>query len=713
VTEPPAATSTDPFSDLAAYVALPRLSGLVLSPDGRRLVTSVATLSPDGKAYVTALWQVDPTGQRPARRLTRSAKGEAGPAFAPGGALLFTSRRPDPAADKAGQKGPDQAEDDEVAGLWELPPDGGEARQVAGRPGGVAAVRVARDAGTVVVTSPTLAGTTTAEEDEAARRARKDADVSAILHEDMPVRYWDHDLGPAQLRLLAASPPEPPEPPQPPQPPQPPEPPQPPQPPEALDPVADVRLELRDLTPAPGRALDEQAFAVTPDGRTVLTGWSVPTGGGNLRTDLVAVDTATGERRTLATDPEAALSYSDPAVSRDGRHVVCVRWREPTWDEPPDRTLWLIDLATGDGRDLTPGLDLWPSEPAFGEDAVFFAADEQGHRPVFRVDLADGTVTRLTARGAYTDLCPSPDRRHVFALHSSYEHPPVPVRLDAAAPDQDPVRLPGPAAVAAPGRLDEVHATAADGSGLRAWLVLPAEPGGPFPLALWIHGGPLGSWNAWSWRWCPQLLAARGYAVLLPDPALSTGYGQEFVRRGWGQWGGAPYTDLRALTDAALERPDLDPERTAAMGGSYGGYLANWVAGHTERFRAIVTHAGLWALDQFQGTTDHPAYWAKEWGYSDVRPERYEANTPHRHADRIRTPMLVIHGDKDYRVPIGEGLRLWNDLVRRDVPAQFLYFPDENHWVLKPGNARVWYDTVLAFLDRYVLGGAPRRPDLL
>jgi dipeptidyl aminopeptidase/acylaminoacyl peptidase len=149
------------------------------------------------------------------------------------------------------------------------------------------------------------------------------------------------------------------------------------------------------------------------------------------------------------------------------------------------------------------------------------------------------------------------------------------------------------------------------------------------------------------------------------------------------------------------------------MGGSYGGYMSNWVAGHTDRFRAIVTHASLWALDQFQATTDMNSFWARQLGDPDEFPEAYLDQSPRSGLGRIRTPMLVIHGLRDYRVPLSEALRLWTDLQRHGVPSQFLYFPDENHWVLKPGNARVWYDTVLAFLDHHVLGAEWRRPDLV
>jgi dipeptidyl aminopeptidase/acylaminoacyl peptidase len=221
------------------------------------------------------------------------------------------------------------------------------------------------------------------------------------------------------------------------------------------------------------------------------------------------------------------------------------------------------------------------------------------------------------------------------------------------------------------------------------------------------------SWNSWSWRWNPWLMAAKGYAVLLPDPALSTGYGHGFVQRGYHEWGDRPFRDIMAATDAAVAREDIDHARTGMMGGSYGGYMANWIAGHTDRFEAIVSHASLWVLDQMFGTTDMPMFWRPQFGDPANNPEMYERNSPHRHLDKITTPMLVIHGAKDYRVPIGEALRLWWDLNRTGAEAKFLYFPDENHWVLTPGNAKIWYETVYAFLAQHVLGEPWQRPDLL
>ncbi len=666
---------TSPLADLDALLAQPRLSGLALSPDGSRLVTSVATLGPDATAYVTALWELDPRGGRPARRLTRSGKGEAAPVFAADGTLLFTSRRPDPAAKDADADGPDA--------LWQLPA-AGEARVVGTRPGGLAGVVVARTAGTLLALSDTLPASCDADDDER-RTRRKDRKVTALLHTGYPVRHWDADLGPGAPRLLAGE----------------------------LD--GDGQVAWRDLTPEPGRALDRAVVHVSADGATAVSTWHVAEPHGSSRTVLIAVDTATGERRTLHDD---GGEVGDPQVSPDGTSVAFLREDRSTPFEPVDTHLVVVPLdGSAPARELAPGWDRWPGGPRWTPDgaALLVTADEGGARPVFRVDVASGQVTRLTGdRGHYTDLQVSPDGAHVYALRDAVDAPPAAVRLDAAAPDQQPVLLQGPTeAPALPGTLTEVTTTAADGTPLRAWLVLP-EGDGPHPTLLWVHGGPLGSWNGWSWRWQPWRLAALGYAVLLPDPALSTGYGLDMVRRGWGQWGGAPYDDVMALTDAALARDDLDETRTAAMGGSYGGYLVNWIAGHTDRFRAIVTHASLWDLPQFAGTTDASYYWTRE-----MTVEMAAANNPSVHADAIVTPMLVVHGDKDYRVPVGDGLRLWWDLVSRhggdpaDLPHRFLLFPDEGHWVLAPQSAKTWYETVEAFLAWHVLGKEWAAPDVL
>jgi len=683
--------AASPFHDLDAYVAIPRVSGLKLSPDGTRLVTAVATLDAKSTKYVTALWEVDPAGEKPARRLTRSAKGEASAAFTPAGDLLFTSSRPDP----------DAQEPDDEAGpaLWLLPADGAEARVVADRAAGLGGVKVAADAGTIVVGSDVLPSAVDAEHDEKLRKARKDKKVAAILHDGYPVRYWDHDLGPAQPHLFTADVPQ-----------------------SVTAPLAaatDPRLELTDATKDARAALVEQGYAISPDGTTVVTGWTVPGARGDQRTQLVAIDVATGARRVLVDDEGADLG--SPAVSPDGRWVAYSRETISTPFEAPVVRLGLVPLAGGDARVVADGWDRWPHSPVWLPDSsgLLVLADEDGRGPVFRVDLSGDEVTRVTSDAAtFTDVQVTSDGTTAYAIRASYEAPAHPVRIDLASGETTALRSPVETP-ALPGTLTEVETTAEDGRRVRAWLALPdgASAADRAPLLLWIHGGPLGSWNSWSWRWNPWLLVAQGYAVLLPDPALSTGYGQDMIQVGWGAWGKAPYTDLLAITDAVEARDDIDETRTAAMGGSFGGYMANWVAGHTDRFRAIVTHASLWALDQFGPTTDAAFYWARE-----MTEEMALESSPHRFVDKIVTPMLVVHGDKDYRVPIGEGLRLWYELLSASgSPAgedgrsdhRFLYFPDENHWVLSPQHAIVWYQVVGAFLAQHVLGEDPQYPDVL
>jgi dipeptidyl aminopeptidase/acylaminoacyl peptidase len=667
------------FDDFSDYLAVARVIDLALAPDGSTLVATVASLNKDGNKFVNALWAIDPAGRDVPRRLTRSDQGESGPVFAADGSVLFVSNR-----------GSD--DDDEPTALWRLPAGAGEPRKVLERPGGVTAISVALGSGTVILGSPVLAGSLDEETDKVRRKARKEAKVGAILHTSSPVRLWDHDLGPDEIHLFHV-------------------------PPFGDDdrPDADAGAAARDLTPMAGRALDEARFAATPDGATVVTAWSVQDEPGFPRSQLVAIDTTSGGLRILADEPY--VFFSEPDVSRDGAWVVCVRTQDLGYDAAPRVSLWLVELSSGEGRPLVDDQDLWPGSPVFASDgtAIFFTADQRGHRPVFRVDVGTGALTRLTGGGHYTDVLVAPDGRRLYALCDHIGSPPTPVRLDALATDGEVSVLPAPGGVTVPGRVEEVMTTVEDGTEVRAWLALPdgASAERPAPLLVWIHGGPLSSWNGWSWRWNPWLMAAKGYAVLLPDPALSTGYGEAMIHRGWGQWGGTPYTDLMAITDAAEARADIDAAKVSAMGGSYGGYLANWVAGHTDRFRCIVTHASLWALDQFEGTTDCPAYWAREWGLPADRPQRYDAWSPHHFIDNITTPMLVVHGDKDYRVPIGDALRLWWDLQRRGVPSSYLYFPDEGHWVLKPGNARVWYETVWSWLGSHVHGEKWRQPELL
>ena len=658
-----------PFDNLDDCLALPRVLGLTVSADGSRVVATVAELNDKHTERISAVWELDPAGERPARRLTRSVNGESSPAFTVDGDLLFISSR----------LGVDNA-DKPPASLWRLSAGGDESVEVLSMPGGITAVRAARGADAIVIGAPMLPSARDVDDDRRLRDLRNDATVNAILHSGYPVRFWDKDLGPDEPHLFDAKGP-------------------------------------RDLTPQPGGALreagfDDAVFDISADGRFLVTTWRITGPGATERSVLLRVDLASGERRVVADDPDADLQQ--PAISPDASAIAFARETITTPDHAPRMALQCLrfgdrPVSVAEAWDSRPTSVTWSSDGT----SLIVTADQNGRAPIFVVELSTSRVTQLTDDDfAYTDVVAAPGGV-LYALRSSYAAPPHPVRIDPAGAI---TVLPCVEVPTLPGTLTEVSATAADGTEVRSWLVLP-EDAAPAPLLLWVHGGPLRSWNSWSWRWNPWLMAAQGYAVLLPDPALSTGYGQDFIQRGWGAWGGPPFDDLMAATDAACAHPRIDAGRIAAMGGSFGGYMANWIAGHTDRFAAIVTHASLWALDQFSPTTDHAYYWRRE-----MTPEMTVANSPHRFVDRIGTPMLVVHGDKDYRVPIGEGLRLWYELLADSAlpagedgssPHRFLYFPSENHWVDAPQHAKIWYQVVIAFLAEHVLGESAEWPELL
>ena len=677
------------FSDLASFVRATRVTGVAASRSGT-VVATVRHIDEDGASFVDQLVAVEDDGAT-ARLLTRGAASARLLAVGERGEVYFGRSEAGTGGKGASEKGD---------AVWMLPPRG-EARAILRHRGGVESLHVS-DRG-LVLTVGILPSSATPEESDAATKVRADAKVSAVLHDRYPIRHWDTDLGPARTRVFTAPLPD-------------------------LD---TTDTEAVELTPV---ALPERPEGVAQwDVDTVV---AVPDGSAAVvvMTARTAIDTSSqtwlvplaGAAPWLlaAEDPgERAADFVVVTVSPDSTFAVVARETPPLPGQTVRIELWRVDLRTGERIVVAPTWDDDIADVAVGEDGtVWFTAERHGRGGVYRVQ-ADGSAVLVTPDDEYAYSSLRWTAGHLVALRSSVVEPPRVVFLDpapggAAGTSAGVVVTPAPALgpdLDVPGELTEITATAEDGTPLRAWLAVP-DGQGPHPFVVFAHGGPWGSWNDWTWRWNPWPFVARGYAVLLPDPGISVGYGSAMTARGHDSIGDQPFSDILALADAAVARPDIDETRQAFAGGSYGGYMANWVAGHTgTRFRCIVTHAGLWDIESMGLTTDNGSWYRWMTAPVDGGPSQAQRWSPHRFAHDIAVPMLVIHGNRDHRVPFSQALELWADLQRLspELGHRFLYFPDEGHWILAPGNAEVWYQTFLAFLDQHVLGRPFKRPELL
>ena len=652
------------FADVEQFTSIRRVTGLVARADGGRVVVTCQEPDHDRARYVTSLWEVDAAGAREPIRLTWSEKGESAPTFMPDGRLLFVSARPHP----------DQIEDD--AALWVLPPVG-EPTVFATSSGGLGDPVVARASGAIVASGSWLAESSDANDDLQRREQRRKSKTTAIVHDGFPVRYWDHELGDTIPRLFGF---------------------------ERND---DDTARPIDLIPGVREQLANAAMSVSDDGARLGLTWRQRRRGGKLSYGLAILDLQSRRFEVIAEDDVG--DYSSPTLSPDGSRLGAIYVTDGDFDHPMTYAVRVFDLDAAAAHDVDTG-DLFPQELAWSADGatLFVTGDLHGRGGVAAWQPGESKAFRILLDDAAYSSLSAVDDGSLFALRSSIDAPPHPVRISVTDghPMVTPLRSPAPP-MPLPGRVHRVTARAPDGATVGGWLCIPDDAGAdaPVPVQLWIHGGPFSSYNAWNWRWCPWVAVAHGYAVVLPDPALSTGYGHRWLARAWPHRARRVWDDVQAVLDAVLERPELDGARTSCLGGSFGGYMTNWIAGHTDRFDAIVTHAGLWALDQQHTTTDGAAWKARLFGTPVEHPDWYAENSPHNFVDRITTPMLVVHGNRDYRVPISEALRLWWDLVSRfdgdpaDLPHRFLQFTSENHWILSPENAAVWWRTVQGFVD--------------
>ncbi len=468
----------------------------------------------------------------------------------------------------------------------------------------------------------------------------------------------------------------------------------------------------RDLTPG---AFDAPPFSigggdeldVSPEGRELVYARDTEKNPElSTNADLFIVPLAGGEARRITTRRGADTS---PKYSPDGRWIA---WRSQAragyesdlWE------LWLYDRSSGATRRLAPQFDNWIEAYSWAPDSrsIVFTAPEKSNVPMYEITINGGAPQQIWTGMSADAPAIARDGRTIFFTASSLARPTDIYSLSRNARQAVQLTHDNDALLSTLAMTPATDIWYAGGGGTRVQALVVRPPNfdasKKYPAVVLIHGGPQGAWNnAWSYRWNPQMYAARGYVVLMPNPRGSSGYGQRFVEEISGDWGGKVVADIMNGVDQLVAMPFVDGARLGAAGASYGGYMVDWLLGHTDRFKALVSHAGVYNLESMYGVTEE--LWFPEWEFRGNpwdNPELYEKWSPHRFVKNFKTPTLVSHGELDFRVPIDQGLQLFTALQRRNVPSRLLYFPDEGHWVLKPQNSKVFYDEVLRWLDQWL-----------
>ncbi len=655
---------SDPFS-IHDMVAMDRISDPQASPDGRQVAFVVRTTDLEANRGRTDLWLVGTDGSG-LRQLTTHPESDSSPRWAPDGRTLwFLSSR----------SGSSQ--------VWRIAIDGGEARQVTDEPLDVGNLIVSPDGRHIGFTMEVFPDCETVQCTVERLEVIEQRKASGRIYEQLFVRHWDRWNEGRRSHLFV----------------------------KAVEGGAavDVMSGMDADTPSkPFGGPEEMTF--TPDGQAVIfsaknvgrkEAWST-----DFDLYVSAIDGS--QKPKCLTEANEAWD-THPVFSPDGKTLAYLAMSRAGYESDQFQIV-LMDWPGGSKRILTSGWDRSPSSIGFsgGGREIYATAANLGQRSLFSIDVDDGQVGTVVRDGSVHGFSVA-GGRIVYALSDLMS----PAELYSVRPNGAGVRQlteinREKVAVARMGDFEQFTFAGWNGETVYAYVVRPVDfdPSRKYPVAFLIHGGPQGSFgNVFHYRWNPQAYAGAGYAAVMVDFHGSVGYGQAFTDSIRGDWGGKPLVDLQKGLAAAIERyPWLDGDRVGALGGSFGGYMVNWIAGQwPDRFKCLVNHDGN--LDERMAYFDTEELWFPEWDHRGTpweNPEGYEKHNPVRFVGNWRTPMLVIHGAFDYRVVETQGLGTFNALQRMGIPSKLLYFPDENHWVLKPQNSIQWYDVVIAWLDHWL-----------
>ncbi len=658
---PLAAQETTPFDPVTMW-EMQRPGNPVVSPDGQWSVFPVTEYDVDGNTSATNLYLLD-NESGDLRQITFSGR-DSGPAWSPDGRkLAFVSRRHD---------GPGQIYILDIAA-------GGEARQVSDLPVGVYGLQWFPDGGRIAFAAnilPDYNGDW--DRHREIQKEMEESKVSAKVTENNMYRYWDRWLTDGHVSRLF---------------------------------TIDLQTKVvTDLMPDNGNffgLMGGVSYDISPDGATIAVSKnSTPPPYERVNHAIYLLPTdGSGELTNITADNPA--SDTNPVYSPDGRYILY--GKQSVHHFYADKmVMTLYDTQTGLRTELTDHIDLSTEQWFWSDDGntIYFHAQDRAMKSIFSIPAGGGIHTEIF-RGGTNNGGSLAGNNHIVFNHHNLSAPPEIHKVDLRSGEATKMTGLNDKLVENIhwGEIENVTYKGADNADIQMFINYPPgyDPGKEYPLVMMIHGGPHGIFgDSFHFRWNSQLFAAPGYIVAMPNFHGSSSFGQDFVKSIHGNHAELPYRDIMKAADYMVERGLVDEDRMAATGGSYGGYMVSWIAGHTDRFACLINHAGVYDL-HLQFASDYSANRKYQYGGSPWEDfDQMNAINPSQFAHNFSSPMLVIHGELDYRVPVAHGFMVYNIYKNMGLEARLVYYPDENHWILTPQNSLFWYDEFYGWLERYL-----------
>ncbi len=644
--------------------AMKRIGSFDVSPDGKTIAFTVTTYDIEKNKGNSDIWLIDTDGKN-LRPLKTSEENESNPKFSPDGKSIAYEYK-------------DQ--------IWLCDLNGKNDKQLTNIYTGASGLVWSKDGKKIMFVSEVYPDCENQECNEKRDKEKQESKVKAKIITELMFRSWNkwRDEKRSHLFLYNIE----------------------------KDEYYDVIKGSKSDVP-PVDLGSNQDYTFSPDGKEIAfvmnTDKVIATSTNNDVFVVNVEDILKGKQITYKKISVSKGNDNQPVYSPDGKYIA-FRSMKRAGFEADKQDIILYNRTTGTLRNLTEKLDLSVGQILWSPDNkyIYFDAANQIYNSIYRINVETGDLLTFVKDGVNEDMIMSPDGELIFFKRQKTTMPSEIFALKTNGGGFERITRINEELLTKIqfNEIETFWSNGADGAKVQSILIKPPffDAKKKYPLIFLIHGGPQGHWaDDFHYRWNLQMFAAKGYVVVAPNPRGSTGYGQKFVDEISGDWGGKVYIDLMNVYDYALDNfKFIDYKNTFAAGASYGGYMINWILGHTDRFNALVSHAGVYNLESMYGTTEE--LWFPEWEFKGTpwtNRSLYELWSPHRYADNFKTPTLVIHGANDFRVPEGQAFELFTTLQRKGVPSKLLYFPDEFHFVTKPQNSILWWNTIFDWFENY------------